>query len=35
MMMDFFQLKAAFPLGGWTMLICTGLFLAGTHTRRN
>jgi len=35
MMMDFYQLKAAFPLGGWIMLICTGLFLAGTHPRRN
>jgi predicted MFS family arabinose efflux permease len=35
MMMDFFQLKTAFPLGGWIMLICTGLFLAGTHPRRN
>ena len=35
MMMDFFQLKTAFPLGGWMMLACTGLFLAGTHPRQN
>ncbi len=35
MMMDFFQLQAAFPLGGVVMLICTGLFLAGTHTKKN
>jgi hypothetical protein len=35
MMMDFFQLQAAFPLGGVVMLICTGLFLAGTNPARN
>jgi len=35
MMMDFFQLQTAFPLGGWIMLICTGLFLAGTHPGKN
>ena len=31
MMMDFFNLQTAFPLGGGVMLISTGLFLAGTH----
>jgi len=35
MMMDFFQLRAAFPLGGMVMLICTGLFLVGTHPNQN
>jgi len=35
MMMDFFQLQTAFPLGGWIMLICTGLFMAGTHPGKN
>ena len=35
MMMDFFQLQTAFPLGGWIMLICSGLFLAGTHPGKN
>ena len=35
MMMDFFQLRAAFPLGGMVMLICTGLFLVGTHPKQN
>ena len=35
MMMDFFQLQTAFPLGGWIMLICTGLFLGGTTIRKN
>jgi len=34
MMMDFFQLRAAFPLGGMVMLICTGLFLVATHPKR-
>ncbi len=34
-MMDFIQLRAAFPLGGMVMLICTGLFLAGTHPGKN
>ena len=33
MMMDFFQLQAAFPLGGMVMLICTGLFLVGTDPK--
>jgi predicted MFS family arabinose efflux permease len=35
MMMDFFQLQTAFPLGGWIMLICTGLFLGGTIIKKN
>jgi predicted MFS family arabinose efflux permease len=35
MMMDFFRLQTAFPLAGWIMLICSGLFLAGTHTGKN
>jgi predicted MFS family arabinose efflux permease len=35
MMIDFFQLRAAFPLGGMVMLICTGLFLVGTHPKQN
>jgi predicted MFS family arabinose efflux permease len=35
MMMDFFQLKTAFPLGGWIMLVCTGLFIAGTKIKTN
>lgn len=35
MMMDFFQLQTAFPLGGWIMLICTGLFLTGTIIRKS
>ena len=34
MMMDFFRLLTAFPLAGLVMLICTGLFLAGTHPRK-
>lgn len=35
MMMDFFQLQTAFPLGGAIMLICSGLFLAGTNIKKN
>jgi len=35
MMMDFFQLQTAFPLGGGIMLICSGLFLAGTNIKKN
>ena len=35
MMMDFFQLQTAFPLGGGVMLICSGLFLAGTYPGKN
>jgi MFS family permease len=31
LMMDLFQLRTAFPLGGGVMLICTVLFLAGTY----
>jgi len=31
LMMDFFQLSWAFPLGGGVMVICTGLFLVGTN----
>ena len=34
MMMDFYQLQTAFPLGGWIMLVCTGLFLAGTQIKK-
>ncbi|MCP4624137.1 MAG: MFS transporter [bacterium] len=33
LMMDFFQLSWAFPLGSVVMVICTGLFLVGTHAR--
>jgi len=35
MMMDFFQLQTAFALGGWIMLVCIGLFLAGTNIKKN
>jgi len=35
MMMDFFQLQTAFPLGAGVMLICSGLFLAGTYPGKN
>ncbi len=35
MMMDFFQLRTAFPLGGLIMLVCTGLFIAGTNIKKN
>jgi MFS family permease len=35
LMMDFFQLRAAFPLGGVVMLTCSGLFLLGTNLRKN
>jgi multidrug resistance protein len=31
LMMDFFQLSWAFPLGAIVMIICTGLFLAGAN----
>jgi len=31
LMMDFFQLRWAFPLGAVVMMICTGFFLASTH----
>ena len=33
LMMDFFQLSWAFPLGSVVMVVCTGLFLMGTHAR--
>ncbi|UCD83038.1 MAG: MFS transporter [Desulfobacterales bacterium] len=31
LMMDFFQLSWAFPMGALVMMICTGLFLVGTN----
>jgi DHA1 family multidrug resistance protein-like MFS transporter len=31
LMMDFFQLSWAFPMGAVVMIICTGLFLVGTN----
>jgi len=34
-MMDFFQLRAVFPLGGMVMLACSGLFLISTNLRKN
>jgi MFS family permease len=34
MMMDLFQLRTAFPLGGAVMLVCTLLFLAGTDQEK-
>jgi MFS family permease len=34
MMMDFFQLDWAFPLGAGVMLTCTALFLVGTHPEK-
>ena len=34
-MIDFFQLRAAFPLGGTVMLICSVLFLVGTNLKKN
>jgi MFS family permease len=34
LMMDFFQLSWAFPLGGGVMIICTGLFLVGTNAQK-
>jgi MFS family permease len=33
LMMDWFQLSWAFPLGSIVMVVCTALFLVGTHTR--
>jgi hypothetical protein len=30
-MMDFFQLRWAFPLGAVVMMSCTAFFLMGTH----
>ena len=34
MMMDFFKLRWAFPLGAVIMLVSIGFFLLGTHTRK-
>jgi MFS family permease len=34
LMMDFFQLQWAFPLGAGVMLTCTVLFLVGTHPEK-
>ena len=34
-MIDFFQLQAAFPLGGIVMLTCSGLFLLGTNLNKS
>jgi MFS family permease len=34
LMMDFFQLRWAFPLGAVVMMICTGLFLASTYPQK-
>jgi len=34
LMMDFFQLRRAFPLGGVVMMICTGIFLVSTYPQK-
>jgi DHA1 family multidrug resistance protein-like MFS transporter len=34
LMMDFFQLRWAFPLGAVVMMICTGLFLVSTYPQK-
>ena len=34
MMMDFFQLRWAFPLGAVIMIICIGLFWVGTYPQK-
>ncbi len=34
LMMDFFQLRWAFPLGAVIMMICTGLFLVSTYPQK-
>jgi MFS family permease len=34
LMMDFFQLRWAFPLGGVVMMICTGIFLVSTYPQK-
>ena len=34
LMMDFFQLSWAFPMGAAVMTICTGLFLVGTNAQK-
>jgi len=35
MMMDWFQLRWAFPLGAVVMMICIGLFSTGTYSKKN
>lgn len=34
-MMDWFQLQWAFPLGAVVMILCIGLFSAGTYSKKN
>jgi MFS family permease len=34
LMMDFFQLRWAFPLGGVVMMMCTGIFLVSTYPQK-
>ncbi len=34
MMMDFFQLRWAFPLGAFIMMGCIGFFMAGTYSQK-
>ena len=34
LMMDFFQLRWAFPLGAVVMLVCTGFFLVSTYPHK-
>ncbi|MGD9135620.1 MAG: MFS transporter [Desulfobacterales bacterium] len=34
LMMDFFQLRSAFPLGAVIMVICTGFFLTNPHAQQ-
>ena len=34
-MIDFFQLRAAFPLGGIVMLACSALFILGTNLKKS
>lgn len=34
-MMDWFQLRWAFPLGAVVMILCIGLFSAGTYSKKN
>ena len=34
LMMDFFQLRWAFPLGAVVMMSCTAFFLMGTHPQK-
>jgi DHA1 family multidrug resistance protein-like MFS transporter len=35
LMMDFFQLRWAFPCGGAVMMICTGFFLVNTYPQKH